>query len=55
MSRESHIAPPDYARPVAGTDRRPPIMRWVAPALTGLLVAAAVLLVSLVAAVASLL
>jgi hypothetical protein len=55
MSREPLVAPPDSARPEVATDRRPPITRWIAPALTGLFVAAAVLVVSFVAAVAGLL
>ena len=55
MSREPFVAPLDSAWPEAATDRRPSITRWIAPALTGLLVAAAVLVVSLVAAVAGLL
>ncbi len=55
MSREPHAAPPDNAWPEAATDRPPSITRWIAPALTGLFVAAAVLFVSLVAAFAGLL
>jgi hypothetical protein len=55
MSREPLVAPPDSARPEVATDRRPSITRWIAPALTVLFVAAAVLVVSLVAAVAGLL
>ena len=55
MPREPHVAPPDNAWPEAATDRRSSITRWIAPALTGLIVAAAVLFVSLVAAVAGLL
>jgi hypothetical protein len=55
MSREPHVAPADNAWPEAATDRRPSITRWIAPGLTALLAAAAVLCVSLVAAVAGLL
>lgn len=55
MSREPHVALADNARPEAATNHPQSIMRWVAPALTGVLAAAAVLLVSLVAAVAGLL
>jgi len=55
MSREPLVAPPDNALSAAATERRPSITRWIAPALTVLFVAAAVLAVSLVAAVAGLL
>jgi hypothetical protein len=54
MSREPHVAPADNAWPESTTDHRLLIMRWIAPALTALLAAAAVLCVSLVAAVAAL-
>jgi hypothetical protein len=55
MSREPLVAPPDNAWSAAATERSPSITRWIAPALTVLFVAAAVLAVSLVAAVAGLL
>jgi hypothetical protein len=55
MSREPLVAPPDNAGSAAATERSPSITRWIAPALTVLFVAAAVLAVSLVAAVAGLL
>ena len=52
MPRGALFAPSDNE---VGADRRPAIIRWIAPALTVLFVAAAVLVVSLVAAVAGLL
>lgn len=51
MPRATLFAPSDNDR----NDRRPAIIRWIAPALTVLFVAAAVLIVSFVAAVAGLL
>jgi hypothetical protein len=55
MPRAMLFAPSDNENVEAGADRRPAIIRWIAPALTVLLVAAAVLVVSFVAAVAGLL
>ena len=55
MPRGTLFAPSDSERAELGSDRRPAILRWIAPALTVLFVAAAVLVVSLVAAVAGLL
>jgi hypothetical protein len=55
MPRATLFAPSDNEKLEAGADRRPAIVRWVAPALTVLFVAAAVLVVSFVAAVAGLL
>jgi hypothetical protein len=55
MPRGALFAPSDNERAEVGADRRPAIIRWIAPALTVLFVAAAVLVVSLVAAVAGLL
>ena len=55
MQRGALFAPSDNVRAEVGAHRRPAIIRWIAPALTVLFVAAAVLVVSLVAAVAGLL
>ena len=55
MPRATHFAPSDDENVAAEADRRPAMIRWIAPALTVLFVAAAVLVVSFVAAVAGLL
>ena len=55
MPRAMLFAPSDNENVEAAADRRPAIIRWIAPALTVLFVAAAVLVVSFVAAVAGLL
>jgi hypothetical protein len=56
MPRATLFEPSDNEKNLeAGADRRPAIIRWIAPALTVLFVAAAVLVVSFVAAVAGLL
>jgi hypothetical protein len=55
MPRATLFAPSDNDNVEAGADRRPAIIRWIAPALTAVFVAAAVLIVSFVAAVAGLL
>jgi hypothetical protein len=55
MPRATLFAPSDTANVAAEADRRQAMVRWIAPALTVLFVAAAVLVVSFVAAVAGLL
>jgi hypothetical protein len=55
MPRGTPVAPSDNDKAEAWADRRPTVMRWIAPVLTVLFVAAAVLVVSFVGAVAGLL
>jgi len=55
MPRATLFAPSDTENVAAEADRRPAMIRWIAPALTVLFIAAAVLVVSFVAAVAGLL